>query len=174
MTAPVDLSLDLYNWIRSAGLDMTQGSQTDDGRTVIWNKGGEVRYFVSYADGYSTMTSSNRMAPERFHLSSSTMPILEKYLYGRFGNSIRKQNGLGWVRKPCAIDELQQAYTIGKVTFYGRERDALIDESGTVLAIGEIDRLVELSHYLGAPVSAIKDSFFNPQGKPLFSPLGER
>lgn len=32
MTAPVDLSLDLYNWIRSAGLDMTQGSQTDDGR----------------------------------------------------------------------------------------------------------------------------------------------
>ncbi|MGV7360482.1 MULTISPECIES: Imm61 family immunity protein [Mycobacterium] len=174
MTTTVDLSADLNNWIRSAGLDTIQGSRTDDGRTIIWNKGGEVRYFVSFVDGYYVMTSSNRMGPESFHICTPTLVMLEKYLYGRFGNSIRKQKGLGWVRKPSSIDELQQGYMLGKEFFSDRERDALLDESGTVLAIGQVDRLVELSHYVDIPPSVIKDSFSEPQGKPLFSQIEER
>ncbi|CKU77065.1 Hypothetical protein ERS031536_03524 [Mycobacterium tuberculosis] len=46
MTIGVDLSTDLQDWIRLSGMNMIQGSETNDGRTILWNKGGEVRYFI--------------------------------------------------------------------------------------------------------------------------------
>jgi hypothetical protein len=58
VTNGVDLSPDLQQWLRTAGLDMIQGSQTDDGRTVLWNKGGESRYFIGVTDGWYLITSS--------------------------------------------------------------------------------------------------------------------
>ncbi len=52
MTIGVDLSTDLQDWIRLSGMNMIQGSETNDGRTILWNKGGEVRYFIDrLADG---------------------------------------------------------------------------------------------------------------------------
>ncbi|WP_269462793.1 hypothetical protein [Mycobacterium basiliense] len=47
---------------------MIQGSQTDDGRVVIWNNGGEDRYYV--------ITSSQRMSTEHpwFFRSGSRCP----------------------------------------------------------------------------------------------------
>ncbi|WP_331852715.1 Imm61 family immunity protein [Mycobacterium basiliense] len=64
----VDLTDELQVWIRLAGLDMIQGSQTDDGRVVIWNNGGEDRYYV--------ITSSQRMSTEHpwFFRSGSRCP----------------------------------------------------------------------------------------------------
>ncbi|KAA1248678.1 hypothetical protein F0Q45_19245 [Mycobacterium simiae] len=174
MTIAVDFSTDLDEWIRLAGLDTIQGSKASDGRTAIWNKGGEARYLVSFIDGYYVITSSTRLGPENFHIGTATMALLEKYLFGHFGNSVRRRRGLNWVRKPFAMDELQKRYAIGKIVFLGRERDALIDEAEAVLSIGAVDRLVELSHYINVPVSVIRDSFLNPEGKPLFSPLEGR
>ncbi|VBA40266.1 Immunity factor for TNT [Mycobacterium innocens] len=56
MTTTVDFSTDLHNWLKSAGLDTIQGSRTDDGRTIICNRGGEIRYFVSFVDScYATL-----------------------------------------------------------------------------------------------------------------------
>ncbi|MBV8455141.1 MAG: hypothetical protein JO122_00820, partial [Acetobacteraceae bacterium] len=57
MTTSVDLSTGLQDWIRAAGLDLIQGSQANDGRTIIWNKGGKIRYFISVADGHYVITS---------------------------------------------------------------------------------------------------------------------
>jgi len=171
VTTSVDFSTELQNWIRLAGLDMIQGSQTADGRTVIWNKGGEIRYFVDFVDGYYVITSSDRMDAEKFHLGAVTMAVLERYLYGHFGNSVRRFHGLQRMRKPLSRDELQQGYTIGKVVFGARERDALIASSGTAVAIAADDWLVELSHYLEVTIDTIKNSFLDPEGKPLFTPL---
>ncbi|BBX73283.1 Imm61 family immunity protein [Mycobacterium shinjukuense] len=100
MTISVDLSSELQDWIQLAGLDIIQGSKTDDGRTVIWNKGGEICYFISVVDGYYVITSSQRMDAENFHFGTVSMAILERYLYGRFGGSVRSIYGLQRVRKP--------------------------------------------------------------------------
>ncbi|CMP93218.1 Hypothetical protein ERS181299_02643 [Mycobacterium tuberculosis] len=52
MTIGVDLSTDLQDWIRLSGMNMIQGSETNDGRTILWNKGGEVRYFIDRLAGW--------------------------------------------------------------------------------------------------------------------------
>lgn len=168
MTAGVDLSSDLQAWVRRAGLEMIQGSQTHDGRTIIWNKGGEVRYFIDLIDDWYVITSSDRMGPENYQFAAESMPVIEKYLYGAFGGSVRSDD-LPYIRVPFQRDELRLGYSVGKKMFAGRERHTLIDRTGKVVAITAVDRLVELSHYLDASVEVIKDSYLAPDGKPLFT-----
>jgi hypothetical protein len=167
----VDLSTDLVEWIRVAGMDLIQGSQTKDGRTVIWNKGGERRYFIGAGDGYYAITSSDKMSAESLQFSGITMMLVEKFLYGHFGGSVRKARGLQRVQKPFTRDELKEGFHIGRVVFAGREEDALVDPAGSVVAIAADDRLVELSHYIDTSIDTVKESFFHPDGKPLFAPL---
>jgi Immunity protein 61 len=166
MTGPVDLSPDLQRWVHLAGLDMLQGTQTNDGRTIIWNKGGEVRYFIGITDGWYVITSSDRMGPETYDFAGRTMPIVEKYLYGLFGGSVRDSD-LPRLRTPFRRDQLRAGYSIGKQTFAGRERHRLIDQSDGVVAIAGVEDLVELSHYLDATREAIENSYLAADGKPL-------
>ncbi|WP_231972002.1 MULTISPECIES: TNT antitoxin family protein [unclassified Mycobacterium] len=169
MVGDVDISSGVREWIRLAGMEVMQGSETDDGRTLIWNKGGERRYFISAVNGYFVITSSDRMGRESFHLAALTIELIEKYLYGHFGNAVRKHRGLPHVQKPFMRDELVQKYTLGKTAFLDRERDALIGPGGATIAISADDRLVELSHYVDVPVEGIEKSFLNPDGGPLFA-----
>jgi hypothetical protein len=171
-TTDVDLSPDLQEWIRIAGSDLIQGSQTDDGRTIIWNRGGEDRYFIDFIDamdGWYVITTSSRMGPETYEFAAESMPIIEKYLYGFFGGSIRYGENLPRIRTPFDREELRPGYRIGTQFFAERERHALIDTGGTVLAIAGVEDLVELSNYLDAAVGDIKDSYLAPDGKPLFT-----
>ncbi|WP_082958063.1 TNT antitoxin family protein [Mycobacterium alsense] len=167
MSTGVELTQDLQAWLRLAGLDLIQGSRTADGRAVIWNKGGEVRYFIGVIEGWYVITSSDRMGPETYSFAADSMSVLEKYLYGAFGGSVRSDE-LPSIRTPFERNELRPNYSIGEKSFAGRDRHTLIDRSGKTVAIGAIDRLVELSHYLDAPVETIKSSFLAPDGKPLF------
>jgi hypothetical protein len=153
-------------------MDLAQGSRTHDGRTVIWNKGGEIRYFIDVVDSCCVITSSDRMGEEIFHFGAPAMSLIEKHLYGYFGGTVRKRSGLRRVKKPSTRDELKQGYTIGSLMFAGRERDALMDDAGSIIAIAADDRLVEFSHYVDAPVDTIKGSFLAADGKPLFVSLG--
>lgn len=164
----MDLTAELEAWIRLAGLGMNQGSQTDDKRTIIWNSGGEVRYFISIIDGWSAITSSDRMGSEIYSFAGISMDVVEKYLYGKFGGSVRSDD-LPTLRKPFERSELSSGYSIGKQYFVGREWPSLSDRSGQVVAIAATDRLVELSHYLDVPVDTIKSSYLAPDGKPLFT-----
>ncbi|WP_231984422.1 TNT antitoxin family protein [Mycobacterium sp. E342] len=165
----VDLSSGVQEWIRLAGMELIQGSKTDDGRTQIWNKGGERRYFISAVDGFFIITSSDRMGRESFHLGAVSRELIEKYLYGYFGNAVRKNRGLPRVRKPSMPDELAQKYNLGKTAFHDRERDTLIGPEGSMIAISADDRLVELSHYVDVPVQTIEKSFLDPDGGRLFA-----
>jgi hypothetical protein len=169
VTSGVDLTADLQAWVRLAGLDMIQGSQTDDGRTVIWNTGGEVRYFIDVVDGWYVITTSDRLGPETYEFAAESMPIIEKYLYGVFGDSVRQDENLPYIRSPFHPEELRPGYSIGKQAFAGRERHTLIDDAGKVIAITAVDRLVELSHFLDVTVDVIKNSYLAPDGKPLFT-----
>lgn len=169
MTIGVDLSTDLQDWIRLSGMNMIQGSETNDGRTILWNKGGEVRYFIDRLAGWYVITSSDRMSREGYEFAAASMSVIEKYLYGYFGGSVRSERELPAIRAPFQPEELMPEYSIGTMTFAGRQRDTLIDSSGTVVAITAADRLVELSHYLDVSVNVIKDSFLDTEGKPLFT-----
>lgn len=167
MTNGVDLSPDLADWLRQAGLDVVQGSQTNDRRTILWNKLGESRYFIGFTDDWYVITSSDRMGPENFDFAGQSMPIIEKYLYGTFGGSVRRGLYLPDVRAPFQRDELPPNYDINIRGFAGRERHALVDPSGQVVAIAGVEDLVELSHYLDAPIGVIKSSYVAPDGGPL-------
>jgi hypothetical protein len=168
VTSGVDLTPDLQAWLRLAGLDMIQGSQTEDGRTIIWNKGGEVRWFIDVIDDWYVITSSDRMGPETYDIAAVSLPVIEKYLYGTFGGSTRSDD-LPDIRAPFQRNELRPGYSIGEQAFAGRQRHTLIDRTGTVVAITAVDRLVELSHFLDVPIETIKNSYLAPDGKPLFT-----
>src|SRR5262249_20285319 len=149
------------DWIRIGGMELSQGSRANDGRTVLWNRGGERRYFIGAGDGHYVITSSDRMGTEHFHLAALAMGLVEKYLYGYFGGSVRKARGLRRVQKPFMRNELKQGYRIGRVVFAGQERDTLIDPAGSTVAIAADDRLVELSHYIEVSTGTIKESFLD-------------
>ncbi|MET2822396.1 necrotizing toxin immunity factor IFT, partial [Mycobacterium tuberculosis] len=106
---------------------------------------------------------------EGYEFAAASMSVIEKYLYGYFGGSVRSERELPAIRAPFQPEELMPEYSIGTMTFAGRQRDTLIDSSGTVVAITAADRLVELSHYLDVSVNVIKDSFLDSEGKPLFT-----
>ena len=169
MVSDVNLTSDLQDWIQLAGLDMIQGSQTEDGRTVLWSDFGEVRYFIDVIDGWYVITSSDRMGPEAYDFAAQSMPIVEKYLYGQFGSAIRGSRHLPSIRALIISDELRPGYSISKQEFAGRERHTLIDRTGRAVAIAAVDRLVALSHYLDATTDTIKNSYLAPDGKPLFT-----
>ncbi|BBY01274.1 TNT antitoxin family protein [Mycobacterium seoulense] len=167
MAGVVDLSPGLQRWVRLAGLEMLQGTQTNDGRTIIWNTGGEVRYFIGVVDEWYVITSSDRMGPEAFEFAGRTMSVVEKYLYGLFGLSVRGEN-LPSIRIPFRRDELRAGYSIGVLTFAGRERHTLIDERGVEVAIAGVEDLVELSHYINATEKMVEESYLAADGKPIF------
>lgn len=168
MRSSVDLTPDLQGWIRLAGLDMIQGSQTHDGRTIIWNNGGETRNYIDFVDGWNVITSSDRMGPEGFSFAGRSMPITERYLYGAFGGLVRSGD-LPLLRAPFERHQLRPGFAIEKQLFAGQERSTLVDRAGHTVAIAATDRLVALSHYLDASVDDIKASFQAPDGRPLFT-----
>lgn len=58
---------------------------------------------------------------------------------------------------------------LGKQNFSGRKRHTLINDTGQVVAVAAVDRVVELSHHLDATMEAIKHSYLAIDGKPLFT-----
>ncbi|VAZ96328.1 Imm61 family immunity protein [Mycobacterium pseudokansasii] len=114
----VDLTSDLQAWCRRARLDMVQGSQTKDGRTVIWGNAGEVRYYIYNIEGWYVITCSDRMGPEAYDFAATSMHVIERYLYGVFGGSVRNSAGLPYIRAPFSRKELRPGYSIGKTEFF--------------------------------------------------------
>lgn len=107
------------------------------------------------------------MGPENFNFAGRSMGVTERYLYGLFGGSVRR-NDLPMLKAPFERHELRGGYSIDKQSFAGHERHVLRDRSGSYVAVAALDRLVTLSHYLGATIEDIKTSFQAPDGKPLF------
>ncbi len=183
MTQTFDLSQDLVEWAQQAGYQVTQGSTParidtagGDDRSVVWANNGEIRYFIGQqAGGWYIVTSSDRMAPEELVFAAESMDMVELYFYGKCGLSIRSSLSLPILRYPRSADEVAAGYGIGTATLEGRESLALIDAVGSPVAItasGKIvgtAELVCLSYYLASSVEALKASYLDPSGRPLFT-----
>lgn len=180
MTDGFEISRGLEQWGTLAGYTLTHASYAHDGRALFWSAGGEVRLFVQLRDdGWYVITRSERLGEEYFSFAAPLMSTLERYLFGKFGRSIRSDRGLPLVPMPTSLDEVSSGFFIEARFFDGVERLTLISHDGydgTVAAICGGGKLIataalaELSLYLTTPVNDIMASFLAADGKPLFAP----
>ncbi len=183
MTGVVDVSEDLADWAIQAGYEVNQGSQPslngheeNDGRAVIWANHGEIRYFIGcHPSGWFYVTASERMSEEVLVFAAETMHLIELYFYGKCGLSLRSSLKLPVLKYPRSADDTVGGYSLGTALFEGRENLALVDSQGSAIAlttsgkIGGTAELVCLTYYLASGVEAVKSSYLDPSGQPLFT-----
>jgi hypothetical protein len=131
----IDISTELENWAGLAEFSLTR--HAEDGQAdIFWNRGGEVRYFIrEKLDGWIEVTCSDRMGPEYFIFYGASAAVVERFLFGWFGDTHRSLRKLPVLATPMSADELISGYRIVLQTFDGVDRYALIDPS---------DRMVEV------------------------------
>ncbi len=172
--ATINFSHELVEWAESAKYALTPSPITDDQRAIFWtNPGGEIRLFVGVSDsGWSTITSSERMGAEQFEFAARSQFVLERYLFGYFGEVIRGRLGLAELDIPAFEDEICAGFNITDIEFDGVSRRALVDPSGEAIAVGSLSvgnsTLVAMSTYVNSSIGDLEDSFQSPDGKPLF------
>lgn len=175
--AALEISQRLEKWATLAGYTLTPGAHTDDGRPILWSKGGEVRYFIGVSrTGWFVVTSSDRLGPENLELAAPTWETIEKYFFGMFGRLIRLGLRLPRIPMPKNRDELRPGFELGIQSFDHCDRFTLIGPDKTTVAIGSGDdvsdatTLVLLSLYLTASEDDIIASSTDPDGQPLYVP----
>lgn len=97
--------------------------------------------------------------------------VLERYLYGLFGDDIREELDLPFLTLPWAPKDLAIGYELGDVVrgyrtlsrAGGEPVAAAPDETLSLLT------LVPLSHFLGIEPAALKRAFMDERGAPLLS-----
>ncbi|OBG71149.1 hypothetical protein A5700_12455 [Mycobacterium sp. E1214] len=110
------------------------------------------------------------MNSEYLVLAAPSLETIEKYLYGRFGFALRSDKGLPHLRTPV-LEEL--GYSCTSQPHKDRERFALVNAAGALIAIGSADRLTakvefkRLALMLTASIDEIESSMMDPDGKPL-------
>ncbi|SHT64986.1 Uncharacterised protein [Mycobacteroides abscessus subsp. abscessus] len=169
------VSQELAEWAKLAGYSLTVGSEgglTD----IFWNRLGEIRLFIrEMTDGWVDVTCSDRLQPEYFYFAGRTIEVVEKFLFGWFGNTTRYNSGMPPLRTPTTLAELTHGYKVATLQIDDIGRHVLVATNGSVVAIasgGKIvstGTLVALSRYLEAPAAEIVQSFTNEYGPPLFS-----
>jgi len=173
----ISVSDELRNWAQSAGYAV----DNEDGSThqiMFWSRGGETRYFVkATADGWVQVDCSDRLQPEYFLFSGNSINVVERYLFGLFGNAMRSHRRLPLLATPMTEDELAGGYGIELRQVAGKDRYTLVTKSIGAVAIasgGKVsayEDLVPLSVYLETPIAEIEQSFTSDDGRPLFTLL---
>jgi hypothetical protein len=175
MTHLIEVSPRLEQWAAFAGYTLTPAHRTADGRALFWSAGGETRLYIGINDeDWFIIRDSYRMGAEKFKFAAPSMETIEKYLTGTFGEYIRSIRNLPDVHIPGTEEEISTGFTVSMKLFEETERFALMESSGSVVAVVSGGRLiatmklVELSLYLTVTIDDITASFLDPDGRPLF------
>lgn len=175
MRNEIGLTSDVELWAEKAGYSFTESS-SEDGRAIIWNSGGEIRYFIGEgADDWIVVTSSERMGEEQFEVASRLPSLVERKFVAIFARLVRAHSGLARLSRRNSIDTIAAGYSIGVQHFAGKDRRTLIDPQGGVIAVvsgGELvgtANAVELSVFATNTTEMIVQSMMDPLGRPLFS-----
>lgn len=92
MRPEIGLTSAFERWAHRAGFQITESSSTD-GRAIVWDGGGEIRYFFGVdADGWIVATCSERMGKEQFELASTLPSLVERKFITDFARPIRSLN----------------------------------------------------------------------------------
>ncbi|MBB3602530.1 hypothetical protein FHT40_002163 [Mycolicibacterium sp. BK556] len=175
MRPDIGLTAEFECWAHEAGYEITESSSTD-ARAVVWNSGGEIRYFFDHhADGSVVVTSSERMGEEQFELASVVPGLVERRFIVRFSRLVRARRGLPRLSFRHSAEDIAAGYILGRQKFWGEERFTLIDPHGRTLAVVSGGQLigtmnvVNLSIFASTNMDLIVQSLSDPEGKPLFS-----
>ncbi|MCI4676802.1 Imm61 family immunity protein [Candidatus Mycolicibacterium alkanivorans] len=175
MRSEIGVTSQFELWAEKAGYSVTESS-SEDGRAIVWNSGGEIRYFIGKgAEEWIVVTSSERMGKEEFVLASPLPDLIERKFLAIFARLVRSHSGLVRLSRPTSTAHLAAGYSVGVQHFWGKDRRTLIDSQGRVIAVvsgGELVgtvNAVELSLFASHTSDAIVQSMMDPAGKPLFS-----
>lgn len=167
MAAPV-LSPDCLGWARAAGY----GCSTDDStETLVLQSqmGPPMRYHIRQVrDRLRLTTQTEDDTEERPMLFAADQEVLERFLYGVFGDDIRDDLGLPFLELPWTADDLATGYTLGEMHRGYRT----LRRGGVPLAAApdptlSLLALVPLSHFLGMTAAALRAAFLAERGAPL-------
>ncbi|MBU8813182.1 MULTISPECIES: Imm61 family immunity protein [Mycobacteriaceae] len=174
MTGAPALSPDCLGWARTAGFV----HRRDDEAGIVELRsevGAPIRYVIRRpAVGRVELVEVDELGDERLVLFVAEMKVLERFLFGVFGDDIRAEVDLPfvelpWDRESLATgyepDDTNPAYQI--LTASGRGPVAAVPRSEVGLLA-----LVPLSHFLGWSLAALKRSFLDENFRPLLSPDG--
>ncbi|WP_083453055.1 Imm61 family immunity protein [Mycolicibacterium goodii] len=175
MTDNFTLSDPLIECATRAGYDVTQGTGTSDGRAILSTNLGELRYFVeNTADGWTTVSDSDRLGPENFIFAGRSTDVTERYLFTKLGGSARDNLGVPKLKFPISREKVAAGYSIDNSWFRDEEclvlvtaSDADIAVSGAGTLMGTLE-LVRLSYHMNHSLETILCSYFDPSGSPLF------
>ena len=170
MTAPT-VSKGLIEWASKAGYAFTR--EDDSGAAIFWsNPGGEIRYYLrTDRGGGITLTSAERGSAEQFEIFTCSVNAMERYLLPIIGIDLRSKKGLRRIKTPRTIEEVAEGYRVGEADSEGYRN--LYFPSGEVAArsrgrTNSIPTLTELSHFLQASEADLRNSYEDPDGRPLF------
>lgn len=170
MTSPT-VSPQLLEWSRLAGYALTP--EDESGAALFWSDpGGEIRYYIHQnIDGGVVLTSSERASAEQFELSAESIEVLERYLFGVFGRSIRSKSRLPRLKTPRKLEEIVGGDRIDEADSEGYRRLLAPGAKAVAKARGRLSGvsvLVELSHLVASTVDEIQSSYQAVDGRPLF------
>jgi hypothetical protein len=172
MTEPIALSDEFVAWARRAGYALSP--LDDSGAVVLWSDpGGETRYYVRPRDdGWYLLTRSSRSGDEQFALAAASLDVLERFLVGTFGTVLRDVEGLPFLRKPWAADDVAPGYLVSDISDDGYRQ--LIQTGVGAIAVARekttsLMSLVPLSHFLRLSTQELEDSFLSENGAPLMA-----
>lgn len=153
-------------WVARAGWVTSRfdddGEFDDEGNNAIWREDAEGRTATSYllhaeADDWFGVTDGDT---GRAMFAALGLARVERYFWGALAGAIREKIGLPELVAPARP---AAGYRI---------EDGLVDASGAVLARGEEQCLVALSHCLAPTLDALEAALLHPEGKPLFATKG--
>lgn len=124
--------------------------------------------------GRLELVEVDELDAERLVLFVAEVEVLERYLFGLFGDGIRAEVDLRYVELPWDRESLAAGYEIDDaspsyqiLTAPGRGPVAAVPRSEVGLLA-----LVPLSHFLGWSLAALKRSFLDEDLRPLLSADG--
>lgn len=167
-----DFRREFIEWVLRA--DYTIGRH-DSGQIAIAPRGGEwVCFLAEIQGGWIRVTRSDRGGDVGWEFDAASLEVIEHHFTANVGNVVRSRSGLsGEVRLPTRAKELPFGASLHAVTEgenAGREELVLNGELVGVFKLygRDLHPAVAASVYCSGSLADIRESFLDPDGKPLF------
>lgn len=163
------LSTECLGWARTANYFCAAGV----GETTVLSceAGPPTRYYIRRRGGDRVELTYQAGGDDAEHpvLFVARIEVLERYLFGLFGDDIREDLGLPELDLPWSARDLAPGYEVSNMvrgyrTLSRAGKSAVAAAPDLTLSLLA---LVPLSHFLGYDVPALKRSFLSHDGAPL-------
>ncbi|MGZ0067977.1 Imm61 family immunity protein [Microbacterium sp. Yaish 1] len=159
-------SSEFREWARRAGYSVA----LEENRIVIFDVGGEIRYYVGAQSGDYVVTRADRSEAERFVLSARAFVDVERYLTRALSVDARAAAGLSPVKLPFDEESVAPGY---ETVTLADGLAGLTRSTGEVRGVRFADRFVhpavQYSYYADADLADLRRSLEAPDGAPLFT-----